>query len=850
MASNDLTLTCRWCGPRERVFKGADCIEQFMHYVFNDEKLLKFASLTLCAHNASGFDNIPILDFLTQRPCFAKSSPSIIMRGTRIVEIKMGRVRMVDSLNYLSMKLSALPKALGLGVDVKKGWFPHHFSQHSGYVGPIPPKEMYGVDKMSVAERAEFEAWYATQQDVVFDLDRELLEYCRMDVTILRLACLRFRELYLAVASVDPFRECCTLASCCMLTYRANYLNPSTIALLPECGYFGVDRQSKVALEWLQWYSHEHNIELQHAGNGREVKVGRFRVDGMNADQKLVLEFLGCWWHGCRACFSARTAVIGHEKKNNEDTMDARLKRTQERRELLEAQGYTVVSMWECEWKRQKQMDAEVSAFVEAHPVALEDPLDPREAFYGGRTNNTKLYCAAGPDEMICYADICSLYPYVNKTGLYPLGKPRRVLADFPHPKDFHGFIKCVVLPPQNLYHPILPLKLHNKLMFVLCYACAVECLFERPEGCPHTPEQRQLKGTWVAEEVSYALENGYTLVQTLEVWVYDRWTRYDPTNKDPLCEEKLGIFAGYVNAFLKLKLEASGWPAECDTDEKKKAYLEAQAANGVMLDANCMEYNPGKRTLSKLQLNSLWGKFGQKPNLTKHVMVTAVDKHYDLLMDEALQVNSILPINEYTELVSYEAREGAVPTSPNTNVVIAAYTTAQARIILHRYLATLGQNATYYDTDSVTFKQGLNDPPLIQYGTDLGQMTNELEAFGPGSYITEFVSGGPKVYGLKIAKGGNRDDVAYVVKVKGVSQNSSNTNLITFENLKKLVLGEIESIRIESKKDIRRDGRFHILSKDTHKILKPVYTKRQRHPRSHEEMYKYDTIPYGYKEG
>ncbi|KAE8752843.1 hypothetical protein FOCC_FOCC000581 [Frankliniella occidentalis] len=412
MASNDLTLTCRWCGPRERVFKGADCIEQFMHYVFNDEKLLKFASLTLCAHNASGFDNIPILDFLTQRPCFAKSSPSIIMRGTRIVEIKMGRVRMVDSLNYLSMKLSALPKALGLGVDVKKGWFPHHFSQHSGYVGPIPPKEMYGVDKMSVAERAEFEAWYATQQDVVFDLDRELLEYCRMDVTILRLACLRFRELYLAVASVDPFRECCTLASCCMLTYRANYLNPSTIALLPECGYFGVDRQSKVALEWLQWYSHEHNIELQHAGNGREVKVGRFRVDGMNADQKLVLEFLGCWWHGCRACFSARTAVIGHEKKNNEDTMDARLKRTQERRELLEAQGYTVVSMWECEWKRQKQMDAEVSAFVEAHPVALEDPLDPREAFYGGRTNNTKLYCAAGPDEMICYADICSLYPY------------------------------------------------------------------------------------------------------------------------------------------------------------------------------------------------------------------------------------------------------------------------------------------------------------------------------------------------------------------------------------------------------------------------------------------------------
>lgn len=142
----------------------------------------------------------------------------------------------------------------------------------------------------------------------------------------------------------------------------------------------------------------ENDIEIQHAGNGREVKVGRLRVDGMNAEQKLVLEFLGCWWHGCSACFSARTAPIGHEKQRNEDTMDMRLKRTKERRELLESQGYTVVSMWECEWKQLNQMDAEVAAFVEAHPTGVEVPLDPRDAFYGGRTNNTKLYCAAGLD--------------------------------------------------------------------------------------------------------------------------------------------------------------------------------------------------------------------------------------------------------------------------------------------------------------------------------------------------------------------------------------------------------------------------------------------------------------------
>ena len=38
---------------------------------------------------------------------------------------------------------------------------------------------------------------------------------------------------------------------------------------------------------------------------------------------------------------------------------------------------------------------------------------------------------------------------------------------------DYFGVIKCDVLAPRGLYHPVLPFKCNNKLMFALCRTCA-----------------------------------------------------------------------------------------------------------------------------------------------------------------------------------------------------------------------------------------------------------------------------------------------------------------------------------------------------------------------------------------
>lgn len=101
-----------------------------------------------------------------------------------------------------------------------------------------------------------------------------------------------------------------------------------------------------------------------------------------------------------------------------------------------------------------------------------------------------------------------------------------------------------------------------------------------------------------------------------------------------------------------------------------------------------------------------------------------------------------------------------------NTNVVIAAYVTAQARLELYKYLELLDERVLYYDTDSVIFvtRPGDTKPPSRNA---LGEMTDELSCYGEGTFIKSFVSGGPKFYAY-IAVDPNDKEIE-CCKIKGI---------------------------------------------------------------------------------
>jgi hypothetical protein len=82
----------------------------------------------------------------------------------------------------------------------------------------------------------------------------------------------------------------------------------------------------------------------------------------------------------------------------------------QRRAKALEDQGYTVKSIWEHKFNRLVQQNPPLQQFIQN--LDIQDLLNPRDALYGDRTNDTRLYCEEGD---MRYVDVCSLYPYILK---------------------------------------------------------------------------------------------------------------------------------------------------------------------------------------------------------------------------------------------------------------------------------------------------------------------------------------------------------------------------------------------------------------------------------------------------
>lgn len=196
------------------------------------------------------------------------------------------------------------------------------------------------------------------------------------------------------------------------------------------------------------------------------------------------------------------------------------------------------------------------------------------------------------------------LYPCASLECKYPLGHPEFI--DQPDTTDiskFYGLIKCKIVPPYGLYHPVLPYRNESKLLFPLCKTCA-QHFQERSTQCNHPTEERALIGTWTTIQLEQAVKKGYIITYIYEVRHFK--------------EQINQPFQPYIKTFMKIKQEASGWPAGCDTEDKKWDYLQDyEQHEGIQLDYNKVQKNPGLRSLSKLMLNSFWGKFEQRPNQT-----------------------------------------------------------------------------------------------------------------------------------------------------------------------------------------------------------------------------------------
>jgi hypothetical protein len=377
-------------------------------------------------------------------------------------------------------------------------------------------------------------------------------------------------------------------------------MEPETIAVIPKLGYNSEQKTSVKCQQWLKYVSSKNNLYIQHARNGGELKIKNYLVDGYCKDTNTIYEFHGCVFHGCPKCFSPETynslkqQRMGFIYKRHLERIDT-IKST-----FMKNGKVKLVEMWECDWDKMIDTNVQVKDFVETCEIKL--PLNPRDAFFGGRTNALKLYYRIKVGEKIRYIDFTSLYPFVQKYCRYPVGHPEIITKKFKDISSYFGFIKCKVIPPKQLYIPVLPAKINNKLIFTLCKKCAEEQI----ETCTHNDKERELEGTWVSLEIEEAIKMGYKVSEIYEVWHWEKTSQYDKETKTG------GLFTEYINLFLKGKQEASSFPSNVKTDDEKQKYIDDYLENeGIQLDRDNISPNAGMRTVMKLLLNSFWGRFG-----------------------------------------------------------------------------------------------------------------------------------------------------------------------------------------------------------------------------------------------
>ena len=98
---------------------------------------------------------------------------------------------------------------------------------------------------------------------------------------------------------------------------------------------------------------------------------------------------------GCPECFKDRKTI----NCINQKTMGELYSDTLRKVNYLESHGFIVVQKWECELKKELKEDEEMKRFFDEHKIV--DPLQPHDAFYGGRTNAAKLFHECQGDEKI-----------------------------------------------------------------------------------------------------------------------------------------------------------------------------------------------------------------------------------------------------------------------------------------------------------------------------------------------------------------------------------------------------------------------------------------------------------------
>ena len=757
-------------------------LEQFIAYVLSFQTL----SRVYLAHNGAKYDVQFIVHYLEKNLIAHHFIPSPgSMHAYLSVTIDFGAKAKATFLDFRHFMPGSLKNiAAAFGLSQQKGDFPHHFNNGANdhYVGCLPALD-HAADywclesKRSQEEIDEFRTWHGTQSVLYCTCDEEcicdkqkwsfqdeIIKYCRMDVNVLAEACARYRDWTLSFAEsiegwtatpIDPF-EYLTIPQVAMGVLLAGLPEEENITITPW-----KDRRDRApeAIAWMERIQKETGKKIRHAANwGKEFMCAKTKryLDGVT-DEMEVFICLDCRFHGCPMCFNeeiqtgvdhpTRPATYGSVNRSTREFLT----------DILKTYGNQKTFIV---WTHDLQ---DLSPYEQELGHIIKD----REMFKGGRTEVFSPHVNADrfPEDELKYHDVCSLYPFVCAFAELPIGNPehfcgesieRSRFDDTESDNRYMGFIRCKVRPNTQ-----------DKLGLLPC----------------HDPDSGRLEfplhvmtGTWGTEELRLACQNGYEILEMYEVL---HW---------PTEERSSTVMRGYVSFFLRMKQEAEGWKklgASCEDptpEEQEEVGERLFRANGFIarIRPEFVRKDAVNRQLAKLYLNSLWGKFCQKPHTDNYTTIHGYAEFAAIWNDPNVnrQKVSFRYISSGTWKVKYHTFGDFAKANPKYNIYLSSKVTEMARCHLHRRMLEIGQDRIVYcDTDSIIFLWPKSFPKLDSFG--LGQWVDEL----PGEIIQKVHALAPKFYHLELASHET------LLKSKGIQMTWTNRQKITGHALGKQLL-------------------------------------------------------------
>jgi hypothetical protein len=143
-----------------------------------------------------------------------------------------------------------------------------------------------------------------------------------------------------------------------MLEYISKNIGDDSKKVLLDIAHYVLyiknnNKYSQNAINWLNSImENDKNIKIMHAENGGEYTIPytRYKVDGYCKETNTVYEYYGCVIHAHNICRNQNDLYIFGNKSNH----DIYLK-TLERENFIK-KNYNFVSIWECEYLKNKKL--------------------------------------------------------------------------------------------------------------------------------------------------------------------------------------------------------------------------------------------------------------------------------------------------------------------------------------------------------------------------------------------------------------------------------------------------------------------------------------------------------------